>query len=337
MSDDGLQELIRSSTPRPATPVDAESLWRQGQRRNRRRRAGVTGALASVLVVAVAAATTALVGGSDERVRTGETASRGSVETPASQSAAPSETGATRLEPDGEYCDGRTGAEVTAEALSISGSDQPENEGAWVMTTAGLAALDPDLHKARTDDDAQDEQVFVVPVADGGGQRLEPSEPAVTVDDRTGHTGVVVLDCAGGHALRLFPDGFFPFGEPGEFLDQARWFSDWTAPDGRAATHKQISDFEYKASDHCSWPNVRMLWFAGVQYVKDPDGVLGEQSYETAVDLDAELPGDAVDTGFEKAGTELWISAPEQPGAAYLVGPERTEQWPAATEPIACG
>lgn len=254
------------------------------------------------------------------------------------QGAAPSgaETTSAPLEPDGEYCDGRTGAELTAEALSISGSDQPENEGAWVMTAAGLAALDPDLHEARTDGDAEDEQVFVVPVADGGGQRLEPSEPAVTVDERTGHTGVVVLDCAGGHALRLFPDGYFPFSEPSEFLDQTRWFSEWTAPDGRPATHKQISDFEYKASDHCSWPNVRMLWFNGVQYVTDPDGVLGEQSYETALDPDVELPADAVDTGFEKAGTELWISAPEQPGAAYLVGPQRTEQWPATAEPIGC-
>lgn len=93
MSDDRLQELIRSSTPRPATPVDAESLWRRGQRRNRRRRAGVTGALASVLVVSVVATTAALGSGSDERVRTGETASSGSVESPASQQQEPFEWG----------------------------------------------------------------------------------------------------------------------------------------------------------------------------------------------------------------------------------------------------
>lgn len=79
-----------------------------------------------------------------------------------------------------------------------------------------------------------------------------------------------------------------------------------------------------------------MLWFDDVQYVTDPDGVLGEQSYESALDPDVELPADAVDTGFEKAGTELWISAPERSKAAYLVTPERTEQWPAVAEPIGC-
>ncbi|MFP5576907.1 MAG: hypothetical protein ACLGIZ_01570 [Acidimicrobiia bacterium] len=93
MSDDKLQELIRSSTPRPDTPVDAESLWRRGQRRNRRRRAGDTGALASVLVVSVVATAAALGGGSDERVRTGETASSGSVESPTSQQQEPFEWG----------------------------------------------------------------------------------------------------------------------------------------------------------------------------------------------------------------------------------------------------
>ena len=256
-----------------------------------------------------------------------------------SQSTAESDTdtSAAPLEADSEYCGGRTGADVTNEALAFSGSGQPENEGAWVMSAAGLAALDPELADARTGGDTEDAEVFVVPVADGGGQRLDPEGPAVTVDERTGHTGVVVLDCAGVHALRLLPDGYFPFGEPVEFLDQARWFTDWTAPDGRPATHKQISDYQYEAGDHCSWPNVRMLNIEGVQYVKDPDGVLGEQSYTTTLDLDVELPDDATDTGFENAGTELWVSASEQPAAAYLVGPERTERWPAAAaEPIAC-
>lgn len=93
MSDDKLQELIRSATVRPATPVDVESLWRRGQRRNRRRRAEVTGALATVLVVSVVATTAALGGGSDGQVRTGETASDDSVESPASQEQGPFEWG----------------------------------------------------------------------------------------------------------------------------------------------------------------------------------------------------------------------------------------------------
>lgn len=247
------------------------------------------------------------------------------------------DTSAARLEPDGEYCDGRTGAELTNEAVAVSGSGQPENEGAWVMSAAGLAALDPELAAARTGGEGGDGDVFVVPVADGGGQRLDPDGPALMVDERTGHTGVVVLDCAGGHALRLLPNGYFPFGEPAEFLDQARWFSHWTAPDGRPATREQISDFQYEVGDHCSWPEVRMLHFDGVQYVKDPDGVLGEQSYTTALDLDVELPEDATNTGFQYDGTELWIGAPEHPASAYLAGPERTERWPAAAEPVACG
>lgn len=90
----------------------------------------------------------------------------------ASQESASTEpdTSAAPLESDSKYCGGPTGAGLTAEALSYSGSAQPENEGAWVMSAAGLAALDPQLHEARTDGDVRDEQVFVVPVADGKGR-----------------------------------------------------------------------------------------------------------------------------------------------------------------------
>lgn len=249
---------------------------------------------------------------------------------------ADTDTSAAPLEPDDEYCDGRTGAELTNEALAASGSGQPENEGAWVMSAAGLAALDPELADARTGGDTADGEVFVVPVADANGDDLDPAGSVVKVDERTGHTGVVALDCASGTAVRLLPDGYFPFGEPREFLDEAGWFTDWTTPDGRPATHEEISDNQWDADDHCSWPNVRMIGFNNVTYVRDPDDVFGEWPFETTLDLDAELPADAVDTGYHKGDVELWLNASGDASAAYLVGTETTERWPQPTDPIYC-
>jgi hypothetical protein len=246
------------------------------------------------------------------------------------------DTTATAISGDARYCGDRTGTELIAEAGALSGSAQPEVEAAWVMSPDGLLALDPELARARTGGDPEAEEVFVVPVADGGGQGLNPRGPTVEVDERTGHTGVVVLDCAGGSALRLLPAGFFPFGEPVDFLHRGRWFTDWTAPDGRPATHEEISDIEWEADDHCSWPNVRMISFGGHQYVRDPDGVFRDWPFETTLDLDAELPGDAVDTGYRNGDVQLWLSEPGDPSAAFLVGPERTERWPRPTDGIHC-
>lgn len=246
------------------------------------------------------------------------------------------DTSAAPLEPDGEYCHGRTGADVTHEALAASGSGQPENESAWVMSAAGLAALDPELADTRTGGDTGDGEVFVVPVADANGHDLDPAGPVVKVDERTGHTGVVVLDCASRTAVRLLPDGYFPFGGPREFLDRTRWFTEWTAPDGRPATHKEISDNQWDADDHCSWPNVRMIGFNDASYVRDPDGVFADWPFETTLDLDAELPTDAVETGYRKGDVELWLNGPGDPPAAYLVSAETTERWPKPTDPIYC-
>lgn len=71
-----------------------------------------------------------------------------------------------------------------------------------------------------------------------------------------------------------------------------------------------------------------MLSFDGVQYVKDPNGVFRGRSFDSELDLDAELPADAVDTRYRKGDVELWLSPPGSPSAAYLVGPDATRRWP---------
>ena len=257
---------------------------------------------------------------------------------PASTASPAPDVDATATELSGErpYCGDRTGTDLIEEAGALSGSGQPETEAAWVMTWDGLAGLDRELAQARTGGDPQVEEVFVVPVADGRGDGLDPRGPTVEVDERTGHTAVIALDCTGGRAIRLLPEGFFPFGEPSEFLDRTRWFTDWRSPDGRPATHEEISDIRWDADDHCSWPNVRMIFFGGNQYVSDPDRVFRDWRYETSLDRDAELPSDAVDTGYRNRDVELWVSAPGGPSAAYLVGPETTERWPRPIDPIHC-
>ena len=263
-------------------------------------------------------------------------ADEGDVPVSMASPAADVDTTATELSGEGPYCGDRTGTGLIEEAGALTGSPQPETEAAWVMTWDGLAELDRELAQARTGGDTQVEEVFVVPVADGSGDRLDPQAPTVQVDERIGHTAVVALDCTGGRAIRLLPDGFFPFGQPSEFLDRTRWFTEWTAPNGRPATNKEISDLQWEADAHCAWPNVRMIFFGGNQYVRDPDRVFDDWPFETTLDLDTSVPSDAVDTGYRNGDVELWVSAPDGPTSAYLVGPDTTERWPRPTDPIHC-
>lgn len=86
--------------------------------------------------------------------------------------------------------------------------------------------------------------------------------------------------------------------------------------------------------DHCDWESVTFLSLDGVQYVADPDDVLGDVGLVTPYDGDAELPADASDSGYRRDGRALWRSADRR--VAYVVADGRVEAWPSATGEIVC-
>ena len=65
---------------------------------------------------------------------------------------------------------------------------------------------------------------------------------------------------------------------------------------------------------------------AVVQFVRDPEGAMAEYTVESFIP-DAELPGDAVQTGYENAGVELWLA--DDLSKAYLADGDTVEAWPA--------
>lgn len=72
---------------------------------------------------------------------------------------------------------------------------------------------------------------------------------------------------------------------------------------------------------------------AGGSFVRDPEGVMDDYTAAT-FDADAELPDDAVPTGYENAaGVALWLA--DDGSTAYLVDDDTVEAWP-ALEPSVC-
>lgn len=62
-------------------------------------------------------------------------------------------------------------------------------------------------------------------------------------------------------------------------------------------------------------------------FVRDPEGVMDDYTAAQFVP-DAELPGDAVDTGYENdAGMELWLAS--DLSTAFVVDGDTVEAWPA--------
>ncbi|MDT0277591.1 hypothetical protein [Blastococcus goldschmidtiae] len=99
------------------------------------------------------------------------------------------------------------------------------------------------------------------------------------------------------------------------------------------------SDFRlYEGETHCDmdsalildmrWPldggsaeNARRL------FVRDPEDVFAEETVES-FDPDAELPDDAMPTGYENGdGVELWLA--EDLSTAYALDGDAVEAWPA--------
>ncbi|MDP8970167.1 MAG: hypothetical protein M3N52_06685 [Actinomycetota bacterium] len=122
----------------------------------------------------------------------------------------------------------------------------------------------------------------------------------------------------------------------------------WTDREGNRLPTSTIASF--RGHEHCDWQSVTFLLLGDGQsdtfrhlsqgggdrqYVRDPQGVLErDPRLVQPFDGNATLPGDAIDTGYRRAGRALWLSADGR--VAYVVGPDGTEAWPGTRELVAC-
>ena len=139
----------------------------------------------------------------------------------------------------------------------------------------------------------------------------------------------VALDDASGWIVETFASC-----DPAEFdpsADQDLPFEVWTDSEGVRVPVRILSSLA--GSSHCDWQSVRFLRVGDESFVRDPDGVLAEAT-EVRFQPDTDLPPDAVDTGYGREGSELWIAADRS--IAYLVEPDRVEGWPAPERVFGC-
>ncbi len=102
----------------------------------------------------------------------------------------------------------------------------------------------------------------------------------------------------------------------------------WLDTDGNRVPTSIISSSQ--GAEHCGWETVTYLTFQDRTYIGDPNGVM-DVPFVGGYDDDAQLPPDAIDTGYHRDDRELWISADGT--VAYLVGDGRTEVWPTPEDP----
>lgn len=74
---------------------------------------------------------------------------------------------------------------------------------------------------------------------------------------------------------------------------------------------------------------------AGKLFVRDPEGTFAGMTGDR-FDARADLPADAVNTGFHRGVWELWVSPSHGDTAVFLVNGDRVERWPLLPTAPAC-
>jgi hypothetical protein len=119
----------------------------------------------------------------------------------------------------------------------------------------------------------------------------------------------------------------------------------WTT-DGCMARVDVIADYDGAA--HCNFQSARFIVLGhpiGTRYsspsdshvyVRDPEDVYGDARTAELLDLDAEPPAGAADTGLRLGGIQLWAVA-DDPEFIYVTTPDGSfERWPLDREPTLC-
>ena len=123
-----------------------------------------------------------------------------------------------------------------------------------------------------------------------------------------------------------------------------------TVPDGtNPADDHALLLHVLRGAEHCGWGSVIFLhtsWPLGTvthggsdwrQYVRDPDGALGEAyGLSGPYDDNVTLPANATYSGYHRGTWQLWTSPSDADRAVYLVHNNAVERWPRAPQPILC-
>jgi hypothetical protein len=105
----------------------------------------------------------------------------------------------------------------------------------------------------------------------------------------------------------------------------------WTDSSGRPAPTTTIES--WPGPEHCDWQSMTFLQLGAAVYVRDPQPDLADY-FADPYDQHAELPPEAVDTGFERNGDHLWLSPDEQ--RAFVGTQNDVEVWPRTIKPLGC-
>lgn len=105
----------------------------------------------------------------------------------------------------------------------------------------------------------------------------------------------------------------------------------WTDADGRPLPTTTIESWE--GPEHCDWQSMTFLHLGAAVYVRNPHPDLAD-FFATSYEEHADLPADAVDTGYERNGDRLWLSTDRQ--QAFVGSKQRVEAWPRTIEPLGC-
>lgn len=183
-----------------------------------------------------------------------------------------------------------------------------------------------------------DQGLFGLPTT-GYGQAADVDGRVLFTYDVNGEAkvAVIVADAATGAELTV-PDGWgietFATCDPAEYgpaADDELRQTVWTDRDGARVPTSTVTSFQ--GPEHCDWQTVTFLHLEDRQYLRDPEGVLDEQTV-VAYDGEVRVPADAVDTGYRRGEEELWLAADET--VAYLVRGDGAEAWPRTTGQVAC-
>lgn len=185
------------------------------------------------------------------------------------------------------------------------------------------------------------ESLFAFGLPDEGYDQVasEPGRMLFTylVDGRA-KVAVVVADGTAVEEQVNTPNGWgfevFASCDPAEFapgsddeLDQTVW----TDRDGNRVPTSTITTMA--GAEHCDWQSITFLQLNDRQYLRDPQHLLAESTVQP-YDPDAQLPTDAVDTGYRRGDHQLWLSPDST--IAYLVTNNGVEAWPSTTDMVGC-
>lgn len=106
----------------------------------------------------------------------------------------------------------------------------------------------------------------------------------------------------------------------------------WQDEAGNAVPTKKLS--VARGSAHCDWESMTFLDIADSTFVRNPDPDLNEY-FADQYEEHAQLPTDAIDTGYHHEADRLWLAADNS--VAYVGTPSDVEVWPRTVQELGCG